>query len=82
MNATFTYNAVVEKGAFRLLSPVTVNMPEGLAVRLIVQPIESPEDILKLATSVYEGFSQQDVEELEEILLERENFFKDREDGV
>jgi len=39
----------------------------------------SLEDILELATRVYEGFSEEDIEELENMILERDNFFKGRE---
>ena len=79
MNTKYTYNAVFEAGRFQILSPQKIDLPEGQTVRLIVELIESPEDILELATRVYEGFSEEDIEELETMVLERDNFFKGRE---
>ena len=79
MSTTHTYNAVFEGGVFRVLTPAEIDVSEGETVRLVVEPIASPEDILELATRVYEGFSEEDLEELENIILERDNFFKGRE---
>ncbi len=66
---TQTYHAVFEHGVFRVSPPLHMNIPEGQAVRIVVEPIESPEDILELATRVYDGFSAKDIEEIEEIIL-------------
>ena len=79
MSTTHTYNAVFEGGVFRVLTPAEIDVSEGETVRLVVEPIASPEDILELATRVYEGFSEEDIEELENMILERDNFFKGRE---
>ena len=79
MSTTHTYNAVFEGGVFRVLTPAEIDVSEGETVRLVVEPIASPEDILELATRVYEGFSEEDLEELENMILERDNFFKGRE---
>ena len=76
---THTYDAVFEHGVFRVLTPLQVNLPDGQPVRISVEPVESPQDVLELATRVYEGFSDSDIEELEEMILDRNNFFKDRE---
>jgi predicted DNA-binding antitoxin AbrB/MazE fold protein len=76
-----TYEAVFEHGVFRLLTPLQTPLAEGQAVRIIVDPVqpESPEAILELATRVYDGFSQQDIAELEDMILDRSNFSKDRD---
>jgi predicted DNA-binding antitoxin AbrB/MazE fold protein len=75
-----TYEAVFEHGVFRLLTPLQTPLAEGQAVRIMVDPVEpeSPEAILDLATRVYSGFSEQEIEELEATILDRSNFTKDR----
>lgn len=79
MSTTQTYHAIFEGGGFQLLSPLDLDLAEGQAVRLTVKPISSPEDILALATRVYEGFSANELQELEDMILERSTFFKERE---
>lgn len=71
-------DAVFERGAFRLLSPANVSLPEGRRVRLTVEACDSPEDILSLATQVYEGLSESEIDEIEKIALDRKNFFGGR----
>lgn len=39
---------------------------------------ESANNIIKLAEKVYEGLSEEDVEEIERIALDRSNFFGER----
>lgn len=71
--------AIFEKGTFRLLSPSDIAIPEGQKVKLIIEPIELPENILDLVTSVYDGLSEEQINEIEHIVLSRESFFKDRD---
>ena len=73
-----TYEAVFESGVFRLLTPKGLEIPEGQKVRIVVEIVESPESILELATQVYDGLSEEEIEEIEEIILGRSNFFKGR----
>ena len=40
------YHAVFEHGVFRVVPPLHINIPEGPEVRLVVEPIESSEDIM------------------------------------
>jgi len=75
--AISTVDAVFEHGVFRLLAPQNVRIPEGQIVRLAIEPVESPEDILELAGQVYAGLSDKEIEEIETIIFERNNFFKD-----
>ena len=79
MSTVQTYKAVFEGGVFRLLPPSKIDIPEGQRVRLAIEPIDSPKDIVTLATRVYDGLSETDIEELEAIFLDRETFFKDRD---
>jgi len=68
--------AVYEKGIFRVKSPEDLSLPEGQEVILTVETPE--EDSLSLLTGVYDGLSEQEIEEIEGVLLDRSPFFKDR----
>jgi predicted DNA-binding antitoxin AbrB/MazE fold protein len=67
--------AVFEHGAFRLLQTPSLPLRDGQQVRIMVETPESPEAILALAASVYEGLSADDIAEVERIALKREDFF-------
>jgi predicted DNA-binding antitoxin AbrB/MazE fold protein len=75
---TETLDAIFEHGSFRLVQPPSIPLREGQRVRLVVETEESPDAILALAASVYEGLSPQDIMEVEQIALERRDFFGDR----
>ena len=68
-----TFNAVFENGYFRLLNPLDISIPEGQKVQINLEITQgsndklSPTEILKLATSVYKGLSEQQIEEIEQI---------------
>lgn len=66
--------AVFQNGAFRPVQPITTNLVEGQHVRLVVEMEDN--DILSLATGVYEGLSDADVKEVEQIALDRRDFFE------
>ena len=71
---TQVLDAVYEHGVFR---PITLPGPpliEGQHVRITVET-DTPEDILGLAAKVYEGLSEQDVNDVERIALDRSAFF-------
>jgi hypothetical protein len=70
-----TLDAVFEHGALHLVKPPRIPLREGQRVRLIIQADESPDAILALAADVYTGLSPQDVAEVEQIALERRDFF-------
>ncbi len=74
---TETIEAVFEHGAFRLLRPPNIPLYDGQQVRLVVETEESPDVILALAASVYEGLSPQEITEVEQIALQRRDFFGD-----
>ena len=71
-----TINAIYEHGVFRPLNHP--NIPEGQTVQLSVEiaPKLTPEEMLQLAASVYEDLSSQQIDEIEEIALERDDFFE------
>lgn len=74
-----TLDAVFENGTFKPVDPRSLDLSPGQRVRLIVEtPIEDYEDVIKLASEVYEGLSDQQVNEIEKIALDRNSFFGDR----
>jgi len=73
--ATESIEAVYEHGGFRPITPVDINLAEGQKVRLVVEPIEKPEDILALAAQVYEDLSEDQIDFIEQHTRRREDFF-------
>ena len=67
-------DAVYQDGVFRPVSPP--ELPEGERVRLTVERVaqSTPDDILRLASQVYEGLSQQDIDEVEDMARHRALF--------
>ncbi|MCK5381469.1 MAG: antitoxin family protein [Candidatus Latescibacteria bacterium] len=66
--------AVFEHGVFRLLQPIAEPISEGRHVRLKVETEPASEDLLELAGQVYDGLSVQQMNEIEQIALDRRNF--------
>ena len=66
-------DAVYENGAFRPLQPDAVAMAEGQRVRITINDEGEPE-ALRLASHVYDGLSKEDIDEIEQIALDRSNF--------
>jgi len=62
---TETVEAVYEKGGFRLVEPVDLKLAVGQKVRLVVEPIEKPEEILALAARVYEELTDEQIDSIE-----------------
>jgi predicted DNA-binding antitoxin AbrB/MazE fold protein len=73
--ATQTVDAIFEHGTFRLVQPLPVSLQDGQRVRLVIETTESPETILALAANVYAGLSPQEINEVEQIALQRRDFF-------
>ena len=73
-----TLKAIYENGVFRPLE--TPELTEGQSVQLTVEPTTplNPQEMLQLAAQVYDELSAMDVDEIEEIVLNRDNFFSDR----
>ena len=67
-------DAVYQDGVFRPVSPP--ELPEGERVRLTVERVTQtkPDDILKLASRVYDGLSRQDIDEIEDMARHRALF--------
>ncbi|MEJ5310035.1 MAG: antitoxin AF2212-like protein [Anaerolineae bacterium] len=73
-----TFTAVFEKGKFRPLTKFRLPISEGQQVRLTVETPESPTGVLALATQVYEGLTEDQIDEVEQIILNRQDFFGER----
>jgi predicted DNA-binding antitoxin AbrB/MazE fold protein len=71
-------DAVFEHGIFRPLAPANLALSEGQRVRLVVETMEPGGDALALATQVYDGLSEQEIDEIEHIALDRRDFFGSR----
>lgn len=76
---TQTIEAIYQNGMFKPLSPISEEITEGKMVEITIKDKTlSPEEMFKLASRVYEGLSEEDVDEIERIALDRSNFFGDR----
>jgi predicted DNA-binding antitoxin AbrB/MazE fold protein len=75
---TETIEAVYEHGSFRPVAPADVELAEGQKVRLVVQPIEEPGDVLALAARVYEGLTDEQIDAIEQHMARRDDFFGER----
>lgn len=75
---TETVEAVYEHGAFRLVAPVDLKLTEGQKVRLVVEPIEKPDDILSLAARVYDELTDEQIDSIEEHSRRRGDFFGEK----
>lgn len=66
---TQTIEAIYENGLFRPIEPAKLSIPDGQRVQMVV--IRDDEDPLKLITSVYDGLSEAEIDEIEKIALDR-----------
>jgi predicted DNA-binding antitoxin AbrB/MazE fold protein len=73
-----TVEAVYENGVFRLVAPVDFKLAEGRAVRLVVEPIPSSDEILTLACDVYQGLIADEIDAIEKLTGRRDDFFGER----
>jgi predicted DNA-binding antitoxin AbrB/MazE fold protein len=73
-----TLEAIYENGVFRPLK--SLKLSEGQQVWLMVETnLEwTPEDMLNLAAQVYQGLPTEQVDEIEQIALNRRNFFGEK----
>ena len=78
---TQTIEAIYQNGMFKPLKPISGEIEEGEKVKLVVETETESEEvnpIMKLAENFYEGLSEEDIEEIEKVTLDRSNFFGDR----
>lgn len=74
---TQTIEAIYQNGIFKPLNPISEEITEGEKVKLVVKK-EEVNPIMKLAENFYEGLSEDDIDEIENIALDRSNFFGNR----
>ncbi len=63
-------DAIYENGTFRPIQREVIAIAEGQRVRITVDDEGEPQ-ALRLAVSVYDGQSENDIREIEEIALDR-----------
>ncbi len=73
MMISSTIEAVFENGAFRPLTSLKLLISEGQHLKISIET--NSDDVLNLATSVYAGLSKQQIDDIEEIVLDRTHFF-------
>ena len=70
----YVIDAIYENGIFRPMQPNVIEISEGAHVLITVDD-ETELESLKLATRVCDGLSEEDIDEIEQIALNRSNFF-------
>jgi predicted DNA-binding antitoxin AbrB/MazE fold protein len=71
-------DAVYEHGTLRLLS--SLDAKEGQRVRVSVEPVEEEkENVLELMFHFYDDVPEEERREIEKIILDRRDFFGDRQ---
>ena len=70
-------DAIYENGTFRPIQPDAIGISEGKLIRITVED-ETELEALKLATCVYDGLSDEEIDEIEQIAFDRSNFFGTR----
>lgn len=74
---TETIELVYQNGIFKPLNAVPESVTEGSKIKLVIE-VEESSSIMKLAENFYEGLSEDEIDEIEKIALDRSNFFGDR----
>lgn len=74
-----TIEAIYQNGMFKPIKPISEEFEEGAKVKLIVEAENKETNpIMKIAENFYEGLSEEEVNEIEKIALDRSNFFGER----
>jgi predicted DNA-binding antitoxin AbrB/MazE fold protein len=71
--------ATYKNGVFRPLDELEISLEEGEAVRLTIEALPPPQSSLELLFHLYYGLSEEEITEIEKIILDRRNFFPDRD---
>ena len=69
------FEAVVENGRLCPVEPIALVEGERVSVRIESRNQISPRDMLRLAADVYEGLSEHEIAGIENIALERNDWF-------
>ena len=74
-----TVIAVYENGIFRLSNRLEIPLQDGQWVRLTIEQLLPDDEMLALFVNFYDGFSEEEITEIEKIMLDRSNFFPERD---
>jgi predicted DNA-binding antitoxin AbrB/MazE fold protein len=73
---TQTLDAVFKDGSFKPLDNGSLPFSEGQRVKLTVEaPLDSQDDLIKLAAQVYEGLTEEEMNDVERLAMDRRSFF-------
>ncbi|ODA31032.1 antitoxin family protein [Planctopirus hydrillae] len=72
------FEAIYENGTFRPLPGENLTISEGSRVRITVENEPEPK-ALELALNVFADFTESEIQEIEEIALNRDHFFGSRD---
>lgn len=72
---TQTLDAIYSNGTFRPISADKIPLREGQNFRITIEPDIEKMDIIGLAGEVYKGLSEDEIEQVETIALDRREFF-------
>lgn len=73
---TQTIEAVYQNGVFRPIGTISPDFVDGKAVSITINEKKlTPEEMLELAGQVYEGLSDEEIEEIESVAFDRTRFF-------
>lgn len=73
---TQTLDAVFEDGRFKPVDNGSLPFAEGQRVKLTVEtPAETQDDLIELAAQVYDGLTEEEVNDVERLALDRSSFF-------
>jgi len=73
---TQTLDAVFRDGSFKPLNNGSLPFAEGQRVKLTVETLaETQDDLIELAAQVYDGLTEEEVDEVERLALDRSSFF-------
>ena len=73
---TQTLDAVFKDGSFKPLNNGSLPFAEGQRVKLTVEtPAETQHDLIELAAQVYDGLTEEEVNDVERLALDRSSFF-------
>lgn len=72
-----TITTIYEDGVFRPLTAIDNAVSEGQTVQITVEAPETPDELLAMAKDVFKGLSEEEIDAIERIALDRDGFFGD-----
>ena len=72
-----TIEAIFENGILRPLQKLDIPEHQRLSITINSLEKQTPHDIIQLADQVFAGLSQEEIDEIEKIALDRTNFSRE-----